>query len=295
MSGSPRHLTGSGMAFPWRVLGRAANGREPRRDLGCGIQLALRGTPAQVLPEVRISSELPVGDQESPISVSGAVGSTASSTPGRLCSPLFGKGIAERRLDLLALGLDLAVPPLALLVLMAVAMSAAGRLGGTDGPGVLFGVLVRARRRGLPFGGGRAHLGRSLGRQLMPLRQLGIVPLYLLWEDPADLGLARGKKQAVWSERTGRAIEGRVPGQSVPGRQPQLHPADRGPGGRGGGVEVVRFSIRRPPGNLVDPADTAEARVTRVLSARARSRCSGPGSPRSRRRRAGGSGPCGRR
>ena len=31
------------------------------------------------------------------------------------------------------------------------------------------------------------------------------------------------------------------------------------------GVEVVRFSIRRPPGNLVDPADTAEARVTRVL------------------------------
>jgi glycosyltransferase involved in cell wall biosynthesis len=31
------------------------------------------------------------------------------------------------------------------------------------------------------------------------------------------------------------------------------------------GVEVLRFSVRRPPGNLIDPADSAEARVTRVL------------------------------
>ena len=33
------------------------------------------------------------------------------------------------------------------------------------------------------------------------------------------------------------------------------------------GVEVVRFSVRRPPSDLVDPADVAEARVTRVLLA----------------------------
>ena len=33
------------------------------------------------------------------------------------------------------------------------------------------------------------------------------------------------------------------------------------------GAEVVRFSVRRPPSDLVDPADVAEARVTRVLLA----------------------------
>ena len=32
-------------------------------------------------------------------------------------------------------------------------------------------------------------------------------------------------------------------------------------------VKVSRFSIRRPPADLVDPADVAEARVTRVLLA----------------------------
>ena len=131
--GLPCHLTGSGMAFPWRVLRDAPPmGENLVEDLVLGIELALRGTPAQALPEVRISSELPRGNASN-------LGQRRRWEHGQLhtlaayAPRLIGKGIAERRLDLLALGLDLAVPPLALLVLMQLAMLVVSASAGLTG------------------------------------------------------------------------------------------------------------------------------------------------------------------
>jgi cellulose synthase/poly-beta-1,6-N-acetylglucosamine synthase-like glycosyltransferase len=200
--GLPCHLTGSGMAFPWRVLREApAMGANLVEDLVLGIELALRGTPAQSCAEVRISSDLPRGEAAN-------LGQRRRWEHGQLhtlasyAPRLIGKGIAGRRLDLLGLGLDLAVPPLALLVMMQVAMLLVS--GSARWIGVAsfeaFGLALLAVAC---LSGAVAAAWIGFGRQVLPLCQVLFVPLYLLWKVPLYLGLARGKKQAVW-ERTAR-------------------------------------------------------------------------------------------
>jgi cellulose synthase/poly-beta-1,6-N-acetylglucosamine synthase-like glycosyltransferase len=202
--GLPGHLTGSGMAFPWAVIrGAPALGANLVEDLVMGLELALAGHPPLACPEVRVTSELPEGD-------AAAFGQRRRWEHGQLATllrygpRLIGAGLTRARLDLLALGLDLAVPPLALLVvLLGLATLAAGAatwIGASPLPlAVLAGSLGA-----VAFAVLTAWI--VFGRATLPLRYVAVIPLYVLWKIPLYLSFFVRGKHKTW-ERTQRKGE----------------------------------------------------------------------------------------
>jgi cellulose synthase/poly-beta-1,6-N-acetylglucosamine synthase-like glycosyltransferase len=129
----PCQLMGTGMAFPWGVI-RSVNlaNRSIVEDLKLGIDLAQSGTPAQFCPSASVKSHFPLSAEGAESQrkrwEGGHIGMILTTVPR-----LIFKAIAGRNFDLLALTLDLAVPPLSLLVILLAGMSSVG------GIAVLFG------------------------------------------------------------------------------------------------------------------------------------------------------------
>lgn len=126
--GAPCQLMGTGMAFPWALLRDAplASGHIAE-DVQLGADLALRGQPPLFAPQARVSSVFPDSDEA-------AASQRRRWEHGNL-SLMFAHGprllaAGLRRADarLLALGADLMVPPLALLVQLQVALALLGAL-----------------------------------------------------------------------------------------------------------------------------------------------------------------------
>jgi len=202
--GLPCQLTGSGMAFPWPILASAPSGESNLvEDLVLGLELSLRGTPPRLCPEVAISSELPEGDatlfKQRRRWEHGQLSTLATFGPRLVLA-----GLVRARLGLLALGLDLLVPPLALLVMMLLAHAALSGvalwLGAGWAPlcasGALFAVLTLAV--------GRAWW--SFARDTVPLSALLSAPFYVAWKIPLYVGLLLRGKHGAW-ERTARKGE----------------------------------------------------------------------------------------
>lgn len=202
--GLPVHLTGTGMAFPWNVL-RAAHveGGHIVEDLMLGLDLAERGHPVRLCSEAQVWSELPDGSQAALQQRSrwehGQLHTLTTRAPR-----LVAMGLARGRVDLVALGLDLAVPPLALLVLLLGAMLA------LSGGAVLVG--------GSPIPLGLAAAGVALvtlgvfaawlklGQAMLPWYRFLAIPLYVLWKVPLYVALLVGRRTRQW-KRTQRASE----------------------------------------------------------------------------------------
>ena len=133
--GQPCHLAGTGMAFPWNVLRAAPElGANLVEDLVMGIELALQGHEPLLCPEAGVRSELPRGRRA-------ALQQRRRWEHGQLATllrygpRLIGAGLRRGRPGLLALGADLMVPPLALLVgLFALVLGLAGLLVLLGGP-----------------------------------------------------------------------------------------------------------------------------------------------------------------
>jgi cellulose synthase/poly-beta-1,6-N-acetylglucosamine synthase-like glycosyltransferase len=203
--GLPCHLTGSGMAFPWEVLRAApATGANLVEDLVMGIDLALLGHPAELCPEVTVDSSLPD-------SSAATLKQRRRWEHGQLhtlltyAPRLLGAGIARRQASLVALGLDLVVPPLALLVMLQMAWLAvtvlAWRLNAASVlPAVL--AVIGLVQVGLVVAA--AWIG--FGRKTIRLRQLVFIPLYLVGKVPLYLALIFRGRQRKW-ERTTRKGE----------------------------------------------------------------------------------------
>ncbi|MEQ9496634.1 MAG: glycosyltransferase family 2 protein [Deltaproteobacteria bacterium] len=199
--GLPAHLTGSGMAFPWDVLRNApATGSYLVEDLLMGIELALKGTPPLLCAEAQITSLLPTRDRA-------AMGQRRRWEHGQLMTltryapRLVWAGVTRYDFGLFALGMDLFVPPLALLVLACV-----GVLTLSVVPLVLFGrwwsfVVAADNLFTVATGVGVAWL--FYGRSTIRLSQLIAVPLYVLWKIPLYLSLLLRGGQKTW-ERTER-------------------------------------------------------------------------------------------
>jgi cellulose synthase/poly-beta-1,6-N-acetylglucosamine synthase-like glycosyltransferase len=200
--GLPCQLTGSGMAFPWRVLRDApATGANLVEDLVMGLEMAKRGQPPLLAPDVQVSSELPGAD-------SAARKQRRRWEHGQLHTlvnhglPLVLTGLTRARLSLMALGLDLLVPPLAMLVVLE-----GGALAVLAGA-ALFGWLPWTPAFVVAGALGAVALAVVLGwlkygRATIPARTLVMVPLYVLWKIPLYLSLLLGGKQRTW-ERTDR-------------------------------------------------------------------------------------------
>ena len=178
----PCLLTGTGMAFPWKTIRNAplASGNIVE-DMQLSLDLALEGSPVSFLPNSLVRSVLP-GQREAAVSQRtrwehGHLNTLLTQVPR-----LLRGSIVQRRIDLLSLALDLAVPPLALLVMLW---------------GAVFGVtaLIAAFKIAVVPFTIMAITGILLfvaigiswfrfGRSTLPKEKLLSIPLYVLWKIP---------------------------------------------------------------------------------------------------------------
>jgi cellulose synthase/poly-beta-1,6-N-acetylglucosamine synthase-like glycosyltransferase len=120
----PCQLMGTGMAFPWAVIrsARLASGHIVE-DMKLGLDLARAGRPPLFCPEALVRSCFPSSEDGRRTQRTrwehGHLGMILSEAPRLLWEGLRGKGSG-----LLALALDMAVPPLALLALSIIVLVA---------------------------------------------------------------------------------------------------------------------------------------------------------------------------
>jgi len=183
--GAPCQLTGTGMAFPWRLIASVslANGHLVE-DMKLGVDLAMQGTPPQFAPDVLVTSSFPTTAQ--------GVASQRQrwehghlAMLGRELPRLIGAALMRRSPIAFALAADLLVPPLALLVLLLVFVLALGLVGwlvgGWTAPVVIAGtslVLLCVATLLAWF---------KHGRSVLTLSDLLSVPSYVLWKIPLYL------------------------------------------------------------------------------------------------------------
>jgi cellulose synthase/poly-beta-1,6-N-acetylglucosamine synthase-like glycosyltransferase len=196
------------MGFPWAVLRKAPPTDDHLvEDMVMGLELALLGYAPRLCPDAHITSALPESQR---------VASTQRKRweHGHLATlfqhgpKLLGQGIARGRAELIALALDLMVPPLSLLaaLLMAAGVVCAGAL--LLGASPLPLAIVAASLLGLTIGVGVGW--SAYGRELVRARQLIAIPLYVLWKLPLYFGFFFRGKQRGW-QRTERSAEAPAP------------------------------------------------------------------------------------
>jgi cellulose synthase/poly-beta-1,6-N-acetylglucosamine synthase-like glycosyltransferase len=199
-AGLPCQLMGSGMAFPWALIeGAALASADLVEDLRLGLDFARERQAPLFCPEALVSSEFPVNAQ-------GLQSQRTRWEHGHLAMllrdgpRLLLAGVRTRNAGLCALTLDLCVPPLALLLMLALACCALGLLAwawtgaalpwslALAGPVVLgFAVLAAWAR---------------FGRAILSWRDLAHAPVYALIKIPLYLKfLVRRQVKWVRSER----------------------------------------------------------------------------------------------
>ena len=183
--GLPCRLMGSGMAFPWhRIKAAQLATTNIVEDLQLGVELASAGTFTRFCPEALITSEFPVS-REGSSSQRRRWEHGHLSVIVREAPALFWAGIKARSAGMIALAFDVAVPPLALLLLQLLAAWVLGivlfAVTGLQAPVDLatLGLLLLALSVFLSwnrYGRGVVSLGSMA---LAPFYALSKLPLYL--------------------------------------------------------------------------------------------------------------------
>jgi len=183
--GAPCQLTGTGMAFPWRLIASVslANGHLVE-DMKLGVDLAMQGTPPQFAPDVLVTSSFPTTAQ--------GVASQRQrwehghlAMLGRELPRLIGAALIRRSPIAFALAADLLVPPLALLVLLLVLVLALG-LVGLLAAGWTVPVAIAGTSLALLCVATLLAWSKH-GRSVLTLSDLLSVPSYVLWKIPLYL------------------------------------------------------------------------------------------------------------
>lgn len=180
--GLPSLLFGTGMAFPWDALTSVniASGHIVE-DMKLGFDLAIAGYPPLFDPAVNVMGQLPTAD-------TAATSQRTRWEHGHLkvlteyVPRLLWQSARQLRFDLLALCLDLAVPPLSLLVMLWAAVLGLTAVGGALGLGWM-AALVALISGGLLFTAIAAAWFR-FSRKDIPLKSLVSFAVYLLWKIP---------------------------------------------------------------------------------------------------------------
>lgn len=180
--GLPSLLFGTGMAFPWSVLTSVdiASGHIVE-DMKLGFDLAIAGYSPLFIPSVQVLGQLPDSSRA-------ATSQRTRWEHGHLkvlqdYVPQLGwQSLRQGRLDLLALGLDLAIPPLTLLVMLwALTLGITGVAGWVGLGWLPAGVSAIA--------GGALLIAIAMSwfrfaRKDIPLSSLVAFMGYLLWKIP---------------------------------------------------------------------------------------------------------------
>ncbi len=198
-------LYGTAMAFPWSVIQSAplASGNIVE-DMQLAVDLAMTGHPPVFCAEAKVIGRLPQQKQA-------AQGQRVRWEHGHLQTlltqvpKLLLASIRQRRFDLLAIALDLCIPPLSLLVMMWMAAMGgallAGALGASWIPAILLGI------EGLLIVISVVGAWAKFGQADIPVQTLLAVPSYILWKIPLYFAfLVRPQKKWIRTERD--AVEG---------------------------------------------------------------------------------------
>lgn len=180
--GLPCLLTGSGMAFPWSVIRHAplASGNIVE-DMQLGIDLAIAGHSPRFFSQVQVTGVLP--QQEA-----AAEGQKIRWTHGHLNTlqtqvpRLLKAAITQRRFELVAIALDLCVPPLSLLAIVWLINLMIGILIGIFEQE--WAIAILALIEGLLILTAIIAAWVKFARNDIPFKTLLSVPLYLLWKIP---------------------------------------------------------------------------------------------------------------
>lgn len=194
-------LTGTGMAFPWRLFASAdlATGALAE-DLGLGIELTRAGYPARLVEAAEVSSAPAPPDVALVQRTRWEHGFL--DTVRRSALPLLRSGLRRGSKAEFLLACHLLVPPLALLLMLSgVTLAITAGLGALGGAGMAPAALlatVLALALGVTFlawlhGGRRWLRGSALLK----------APLYVLWKLPVYVGFVR-RRETEW-RRTPRA------------------------------------------------------------------------------------------
>ena len=236
----PALLQGTGMAIPWKQIVTAnLGGSHLAEDRKLGISLAIDGRSPHSEPEARFWSSL-----EAESSVSGSQRSRWEL--GHLAAiredlpRLISAAVRQRRPELLALGAELAVPPLALLLVTWIASIGISALVPTSPfmmgalllPGVTaFGLLALAS-------------SRSSSNPISPGLLLA-APLYALAKLPIFVRAAAGRTQS-W-ERSKRSSVGKPASKSLRQNSSDTYPIT--------GVDINALTETECVYNVLDSCD----------------------------------------
>ncbi|HKQ71338.1 MAG TPA: glycosyltransferase family 2 protein [Polyangiaceae bacterium] len=199
--GLPCQLMGCGMALPWKVVEKApSSGSNLVEDMMMGIELAWRGFAPVYCTGAHVTSPPPKRTQAMRGQRRRWEYGHISTLIHRAPSLIF-RGFAERRQELLAMGLDLLVPPLALLSMMLAASFllafAWSMSGGSPAP-----LVISSLALGM-VGVAVISTWLKFGRQVLPGRYLFALPFYLVWKVPLYLSFLISGRRRGW-ERTER-------------------------------------------------------------------------------------------
>lgn len=191
----PCPLLGAGMAFPWAVIRDAqlASGNIVE-DMRLGSDLAAAGQGARFLEAASVYSTFPMAAE-------GQQSQRRRWEHGHLQTligevpRLLARGIRERRFETFAYGLDLAVPPLALLLMVQTLAFGLAALAALLGAGSAPLVVCTAGMAALAVAVLLAW--RRFARDVLPLADLLAAPLYMLRKLPVYFRFISAR-QTAW-------------------------------------------------------------------------------------------------
>jgi cellulose synthase/poly-beta-1,6-N-acetylglucosamine synthase-like glycosyltransferase len=203
--GLPCQLMGTGMAFTWEQICNARlNTGHIAEDMQLGVDLARAGTPPLFCPEALVTSFFPTSVEGLQTQrrrwEHGHLGVIVTEVP-----KLLFQAVASGNPQLLALALDLCLPPLALLTLLLGALLLTSAAWAMAGVGVLGSIsLVLSAFAFCVLASAVLLAWRQFGRAVISFRQLCGVPLYVLKKVPLYVYFVV-KRQAIWvrSKREG--------------------------------------------------------------------------------------------
>ena len=199
--GGPCQLTGTGMAFPWAAIRAVdlANGWIVE-DLKLGLELTAAGHAPLFCPAALVTSEFAASGQAAN-DQRGRWEHGHIMTIFRLAPRFLFTAIAHRDARLLALTLDLLVPPLSLLTLLLTLLLAVTATATLTGAGPAGFVITASSLLALVISVGWAW--KKFGRDILPPRAILSVPPYILGKLGLYGQIVLGRMTAQWT-KTGR-------------------------------------------------------------------------------------------
>ena len=194
--GLPTQLFGTGMAFPFSLLSdRDLGNSRLAEDCALGIALASAGHPPLFVSEAIVHSHFPVSHAGSESQrqrwEKGHLENIIDLVPGALA-----RSLRDRNLGLAALAIDMAVPPLSLLMLVTALCVAVGGMAwmlGASPAALVIPVLSL-----LLVVLGTMLAWKAVGHDVLPLRDLLRLPLHAIRKLGFYYRIASGKASSSW-------------------------------------------------------------------------------------------------